>query len=1621
MSIAIDLLEEVLIYTLNNDLLANIFKDLLWGIIRYKEDNWEDSSERLRGFIEHSHRALYEELIDLTSNPLYLDEYEKSASKLHYKLRNYIFWNLYIDQVLLLDENRNDYKFLATKFHKIISYANKLQFLPIMVNCIKLMLLTEEIIFYLNENKQNKLKSIRIEAKYQDFLSLKDTEIIETLLDIVFSRKIRDLLIQKSILDYNHIQNSRILQKYYPYYIIEHLRIENLLSEKNVHPFRPVGPHLIDFEVGNWLFIPFKARHIKKILEIKRRSILISAISGTGKTIISRWIGYRLYSKGFDVFYIDCLDLKSRKIEAILNQILLLKKKKSSKTLFIFENVHILEEDLRNKLVRCKDEILCLITERISNEYEEKSGDFRQKFENNQKVKILINRRSFKRTINGIINLNSSKDAKLIFQLKNIGNQNLWIYAIILKLFKESLNIKQNASIINILTNHQQIGDRISDYFQNLIKKKSIKDFSSKDVIYLNHIHYILGILSIFSEYELWTEDKFFDYIISINDNTPLGLYNSDLRIDKDILKEVQAFLIDLFEISKRTVDIKPGIKQKEFRIPHSQMAKIYRNTIFKVIEKSYPSLHKNILYLYIYHGNYYGQVLNNKYHEVYFNKRNQPQPGDVFSLAECKEYSGEINLDTFLNKFHENMKNQSLREINIFNERCLFSKCIEDSKQNYIKALFERLIDLDDYYWGLKLESTNPRSLYYFLESINDYLGNKYLIEFFDRFNQVILKKIPNIKLDLIIKLMFLLFEKSEDMSNKYHNDFKDLILRNIESYEDFRFSINFVDNFKERTLANTYIHEIIKEKLNQYLYSSNLEVDLRLLSERNELILSIYNEFLKKVVQEKKFIDLFRNKLIKSDFGQLNSYIYTQTSEKSELINNLLVLFFKEIKDLFEKADLKNISDLLVEIKYIKKTIPDFKDLIFQNWDWFLNLLSKFNAYEIMNNYNSISKHFLGAFDKDYQKRFEGIINSVMIEKVEEYYDSLAKKYEICKLLIENDLLDQIKGEIYSLFTTFIKETLENPSTNLVDIIQIFTELRSNHKAFSIFIKDYDFELINSNKSFKKIIESANEDSLFKFMGFLKDNADEWYELLTQEHRDFLKDKYGNCFEVAHLCSKEGRDLLKRIPQIVQDLDIESINIVYNSTYRTFYPIKYSWKATDNMIEVHTAFLKEVSQNINMQKEIFLSNEMGKLIEKIDSTNLFNFLLIFHKFHLDLLKEMYNMFQQTVKDNLTKEPINPLVLFGILETYEISIFGIKEILDEFFEDGFFNELFMNTLRKIDLFSLRAYISFLAIPYLSRNDRTEEIEYLKSMLDFNQTLKNSNLLQIALGLHLDSISLLKKPSGLMFLKGQKRTRQIRLEPKEFEVLTKHMRFLEDNTGKDFTHIGLNEAIPYDKESILNPPIFYSEIILDKIKISNLHDISQYMETLVSWISEASNILLKLPSEFLDYFNSESFSEIIKEANSDDVFLFFEASFKLFPKITADLWLKHQDYFIQEEFIVKTEKNYYKEIFNFNTLIFSDLSQVPAEIIETIKFCLKRLNFDKLLYALAGLNEREFEFHVVNFKSSFEDIIQNSSRQEINHALRQYKFWEKNNEILKMILYRIQLIEAKKQEKYFFE
>ena len=1624
MSLDTDLLEEILIYTLNNDLLVYIFKDLIWGIIRYKEENWEDSSERLRGFIEHSHKALYEKLINLTSNPIYLKEYEKSAKKLYDKLRWYIFWDLSINETTLLEETRQMYEDLASHFHEIISDSSQSEFPLIIATCIKLMLFVEEIIFGLERNQKNKLKSIDIIKKHGSLFTLKNNEIIEAFIHNMFSKKkIRDLIFQKSILDLNDISNSRVLQIFLPFYVFNHLRIETLLSETIIYPFRSVGPHLIDFEQGNWLYIPKNARFIKKRLEITKKSILISAMSGTGKTVISRWIGYSFYKNGISVFYIDCLELKAKKVETILDQIIILNGKNPSNTLFIFENIHILDDDQKNKLVKCKDDTLCLLTERIFEEKGEERGDFRQKFKEYQKIQLLMNHWSFKKTIKGIINLNS-KNNKIINQLRYIGNQNLWIYAIILKLFKEFSDFKQNTSIINILADHQLIGEKISDYFQNLLSKKTIKILSSEEALYLNHIHYFLGILSIFSEYELWTEENFFDYLISINDETPLGLYNSEIKINKEILKKVQAFLIDIFEINERTVNIKPGIKQKEFKIPHSQMAIIYRNTILNLIEKSYPGLQNNIYNLYIFHGNYYGQLLNYKYQKVYLANKQQPQQGEVFSFKECKQYTAIDIMDLFLSKFFENIKNRSLREINIFTERCQYSKCIEDNEQDYVNSLLEKLLTLDNHFWELKISNTNPRSLFYFLESVKDYLGSKYLNKFFDRFKTIILSKMSKAKLDLIIKLMFNLFKESENMIQEFHRDFKELILRNDEPYDNFIFSINYIESFEENMFTSTHVSSILEEKLNQYLFKSDLKIDIEILtrySSRREIFLSIYDSFLDKVIEERNFTQIFKDKLFKSNFNQLYTFIYTLAEHNPETTNRIVVLFFEDIKHLFEISDLKSIAELLVEIKFIKELVNNFKNLFFDNWDWFLNLILKFNAYDIMNHYNSISKHFLGVIDPVYENKFDIFIQSIILDKIREYYGSLGKNYEIYKLLIKNDLLGYIKDEIFSLFTISIKNILENPSSKLDNLIIIFTEFQSDNTAFSIFNTDYDFDIINSNKIFKDLIENAKEEPLFKFMALLKDKANNWFKLFTEKYSNSLKGKYGNNFEVAHLCSKEGREYLKRIPNIVQDLDIEAINIIYNSTYRTWYPIKSSFKATDNLIEIHNVFLREISQKINSQQELFLSDEMGKLLATISSTTLFNFIIILHKFHSDLLHEIYNKFQQIIVDNLRVTPIKPLILLRILENYKISIFNLKEFLNSFFKEGIFSELLTNSLKQIDLFSQRFYISYLFDPYLTRKDRSDEIELIKEKFNFKESFKNSNLLQIALALHQDSISLIKKPAGLVFFEGQKRTRQIRLDPQEFKALTNDMAFFTYDKDKEVTHIPLNNFFPYDKETILKTLIFYPDLILEKMKESNLHDISQCLETLLSWIEEINDRLLNPPLEFLKFFNSDQFSYALKQANFDDAFSFFQVFFLIFPKKAQELWIKHQEYFKTEDFIDRIKNNYYKDVYTFFTLNYADLNQVPLDIIDIIKSQINNLDFNKLIWGLVDLGEKDLEFHLTIFKSTIEDIIQKSSRQEIISVLQQNLLFKKYSKKLEMLIKKIPLIETKREEKYFFE
>ncbi len=1614
-------MENLINIVFNNEKLIHIFTDLFWGIIKFKEKKNTDSLKNLGECCEHSHKVLFLKLRRVMSEKIYLDFFPKTRDwEVNEKLQNEIFPPLGIDNIDLLKLTRE----IVLKWNEVKhefkrgSYSNfkTKEILTYCISSLKLFLIMVQLF-----RKVKKIKQFKIESEFPLLFDQNENEVINIFLDIVFTRKFRNLLFQKSILDLNDVSNSRVLQIYIPFYVFSHLRIEIILLKTSVYPFRPVGPYLIDFEKGNWIYVSINARFIKKLLEIMEKSILLSAMSGTGKTVISRWIGYRFYKKGYSVFYIDCLELKAGKVESILDQILILNEKNPLNNLFIFENIHILDDDLKNKLVKCKDKTLCLITERVFEEVGEKNGDFYNKFMDYQKIQLSINHWSFKKTIKGIINLNSKYDMVVTNQLKYIGNQNLWIYAIILKLFQEFSDFKQGKSIIKIFADHQLIGEKISDYFQNLLCKKPIKILSSEEAKYLNHINYFLGILSIFSEYEMWVEENFFNYLFSIKDESPLGLYNSKIRINEETLKKVQAFLIDNFEIKERTVNVKPGIKQKEFKIPHSQMAIIYRNTILSVIEKSYPGLQDNIFNLYVFQGNYYGHLLNNKYAKISITNNQESLQGEVFSFMKCKQYTAIGNMDLFLSKFLESIKNHSLRELNIFIEGCLYSKIIYDDEKEYVYTLLDKLVILNNYFWEQKINRTNPRNLYYFLESLRDYLGSEYFIQFFERFNSIILKKMSEAKLDLIIKLMFSLFKESESMIQAYRKDLKQLILRNKEPYNNFISSITFIENFEKITQAHIHIRTIIEKKLNQYLFSSDLKTDNLILSRssgRRGLFLSIYYDFLEKVIGEIKITQMFKEKLFKSNLGQFYTFIINLADHKSETTNKIVDLFFEDIKLLFEKSDLKNISELLIEIRFYNELVDGFKNLLFENWDWFLNLISKFNAFDIMYHYQSISKGFLEIIDTRYRNKFDFFIKSIIIDKVRDYHKLLVKKYEIYKLLIKNDLLTQIKDEIYSLFTISINNILKNPSNKLDNIYIVFKEFQSNSSAFSIFTSDYNFSFINSNNEFKQFVVNGKENSLFKLMSILENNTHDWFKSFIETHSNFLKEKYGNKYEVAHLCSREGREYLKEIPYMVKNLDIESINAIYNSTFRMWYPIKHSIHATDLLIKVHDAFLREINQNISSHQNLFLSNDMSKKLATIDSITLFNFIIILDKFHPDLLQKIYNQFQQIILTSLRGTPINTLILIGIFEIFQFSIFNLKRFSNTFLKKGFLPELLNSSIRNLDLFSLRVYTSYLSNSYLTRKERSDEIELLKEKMNFKRSFNNSKLLHIALALHRGSISLLKKPAALLFFKGQRQTRQIRLDPKEFEALTTAMDFTKDDKQKELTHISLNN-FPFDEDIILKTPIFYTDFILEKIKDSNLHDISQYFETLASWV-ELDDRLLSPPLEFLKYFNSDLFSKTVKKANIEDVFYFFEVFLKLYPKIANKLWEKHHNYFKKEKFVKIIKEMYYKHVFEFYTLRYRDLSQIPFDIIEIIKKSFRNHDVAEIILILADFDEENLEFHLDNFKDDIKDIIQKSSRQEVVHALQQYSL-SKNKEKLEVIYNKLPYIETKKKERYFFE
>ena len=208
-------LENFISRIFSNEDLIHIFKDLIWGIIRFKENKNPDSIKNLGECCEHSHKVLFFNLRRLSSKKIYLDNFPTTKDwEVNEKLQNEIFTPFRISNIDLLKHTRE----IVEKWNSVKHEFKKGRY-PIFkskeilsdcISSIKLLLILISL-FKIQEKyygysqselrKKIQIKHLKIENEFLSFFNKNENEIIELLLDIAFSRKIRDLLFQYSILD----------------------------------------------------------------------------------------------------------------------------------------------------------------------------------------------------------------------------------------------------------------------------------------------------------------------------------------------------------------------------------------------------------------------------------------------------------------------------------------------------------------------------------------------------------------------------------------------------------------------------------------------------------------------------------------------------------------------------------------------------------------------------------------------------------------------------------------------------------------------------------------------------------------------------------------------------------------------------------------------------------------------------------------------------------------------------------------------------------------------------------------------------------------------------------------------------------------------------------------------------------------------------------------------------------------------------------------------------------------------------------------------------------------------------------------------------------------------------
>lgn len=1358
-------------------------KNLIWIAIAIKEERFEWIASESRWDIEQYHYSILKLLCRLLAGKPNSDRFPKftkssynmkydadrfeifltslnwdyfiNEMKFHHSdkvyaeiLRLVIFDELHINEQKLISDSRDFYSDISSDKHanekrKILDIASDTDFLQLFQVSIRFFLLYISILSAQDENEKIRdqildvNKKFSIAGQFPYLFSLTSQEIINNFIQIIFSdQRIRNFLFEYKILTNKDVINRTFLQNYFPYLYLEDYQIQKLFNAKEVQPFRVDGPHFIDFQEGNWIFISKIVKRILKILE-QDESILISGTTGAGKSIISRYLGFK-HKNNYPqshVYYFDFLDINEKKSEDIMDYFSRINQKSEFfgyNSLFIFENIHILNYELKKKLEEIKNSVLSILVERTfeGSKIVANVGSNRNYEISFVKPNIFkIDSSTIEEIRKGIIN-NNIHDPIDIEQFFCLPFEDLWMYSFLIRIYKSQIHQKKSVNLRELILHKKLVMDELISYFNQIFIQKSadFKYKSSQMSKILNHLRLILIPISIFSEYEFWISKGFLDIFFSL-DSGPVANFRDNIQFDSAIISDVLDFLVKANQLKYRQRKRKDGFLVDEYRIPHSRLSKIYKNLLVpqdyeiecQLLALSLSFFRDSSIYI----------VFLRILYPFYREKNDNVEEKREKFIPKIKQYiegfSPRIS-DSFVKI--ENINNH----IKYLNTISYYLPEIWDIVLNNILFILEN----DDLRQKQLFRQIDPGIFPYLLKYFMQSKSSMRVRKILDKNQKIINKKLKELSIFDFIRILSQIdniFEKKpktviiESIENKIfeliakmENNQKLIIFYpdKVENGERF-FREIFTDN--QKLVENGIQTQILKLYqtlfIENYLYLEN-NVSIRIFQNfsfnfsflRQDLVnLSLKN------INDENFITKTNDILHSFDFYELKGFIkkfydisYQIISQveseddrlkyignlKDYLENALEILYNQAIRGENKGSAQYNWVDMIIDF------FNTYSDLIQKNN--FHSITSNLRNHQILNEFEWILSRFehnsldfilkyssqlflytdfeiLFGVDKfkELKSQFEDILkkNLFNLDQFSEKIEILINHFDIIKNfhIKSLDFFDNYKEKLLNLiYTKFFQE--ESHSESILNILDY------NHVNHYL-----DEELINY------YIQNHNNVEIFNLLELLRGKWS-FYHDFVERFKRILEEKLGEDFAKSssirqNIAYFQNNCDIENIQSIIEFIEKESDNLIFNIGNH-INPITLD----DNQIRIIYNWLiqkpsSEIFSVLHKFNYIFL--ELCPKLHQMNDNQLYNLLL------KEIISNMkFHFAEYLIEDDLFLRMEKPIL--SLENTYEwtrnILFKYIKEHCDHFVS------LSLKNLKREQIL-----LVLLSIPYIIPND----------------------------------------------------------------------------------------------------------------------------------------------------------------------------------------------------------------------------------------------------------------------------------------------------------------------------